>query len=180
MEHPVPSRVSYSQSYAWLQGLLKALRVPIVFLLSGLTSFCAFKDGAAVIGTGPGADRPRAERLVLWDADLMPLGKRMTVREKMSAAFGEQVNPDVLVLYDVPTFAQLLELRDAWGLYGYTAVMSNFFCGRAPRGMAWPLEIAHPVALSDRRRDAVRCARAGRAAMQYPGAPAHRSRGRHA
>ena len=72
----------------------------------------------------------------------MPDGERMNVREKMSAGFGEQVNPDVLVLYDVPTFTQLLKLRDALGLYGYTAVMSNFFCGRTPRGMAWPLEIA--------------------------------------
>ena len=55
MELPVPSRVSYSSFFAWLQALLRPLRVPIVFLLSGLVSFCAFKDGNAVIGAGPGA-----------------------------------------------------------------------------------------------------------------------------
>lgn len=131
----------YSSAPTWLHALLRPLRVPIVFLLSGLASFCAFKDGGAVIGNGSGTG-PRTERLALWDADLMPEGKRLKVREKMSAAFGQQVNPDVLVLYDVPSFAQLLTLRDALGLYGYTAVMSNFFCGHPPRGMAWPLEIA--------------------------------------
>lgn len=138
----MPSRVSYTPSFAWLQLLLRPLRVPIVFLLSGLASFCAFKDGNAVIGAGSGGSGPHTEKLALWDADLMPRGDRLNVREKVSAGFGEQVNPDVLVLYDVPTFKQLLKLRDALGLYGYTAVMSNFFCGRTPRGMTWPLEIA--------------------------------------
>ena len=39
-------------------------------------------------------------------------------------------------------FAELLKLRDALGLYGYTAVMSNFFCTTPADGPRWPIEIA--------------------------------------
>jgi hypothetical protein len=141
----VPSKVSYSASHDWIRAILRPLRVPIVFVLSALTSFCAFKDSSALVGRTPASAlgrRSAAVRLALWDADLMPRGERLPVRIQMSRNFGQSVDPDVLVLYDVPSFAQLLKLRDALGLYGYTAVMSNFFCGTRRGAAKWPIEIA--------------------------------------
>ena len=141
----MPSRISYSASNEWFRALLRLLRVPIVFLISALASFCAFKDSSALIGGTPTATldgRSPPVRLALWDADLMPTGERLPVRVQMSRSFRQTVDSDVLVLYDVPSFAQLLKLRDALGLFGYTAVMSNFFCGVPRGGAKWPVEIA--------------------------------------
>lgn len=133
----MPSRVLYQAPPGWFRKALRTLRIPFVFLLSSLASFCAFR-GNALVGDG----HRSGVRLVLWDADLMPHGERLSVRQKTSGAFADAVDPDVLVIYDVPSFDQLLKLRDALGLYGYTAVMSNYFCGRTPAGLRWPLEMA--------------------------------------
>lgn len=133
------TRVSYKPSHEWLQALWRPLRVPLVFMLSGLASFCAFQDSDAVTGRSAAS---ASVTIALWDADLMPAGDRLAVREKMSHGFAKAVSPDVLVVYDVPQFDQLLKLRNALGLYGYTAVMSNFSCGRTPKGAHWPFEVA--------------------------------------
>lgn len=135
------SRIGYRSPYEWAFALLRPLRVPLVFLLSGLGSFCAFQDGNAPLGGSAGA-AGNLTTAALWDADLMPAGDRLAVREAMSGNFAKTVSPELLVVYDVPRFDQLLKLRDALGLYGYTAVMSNFFCGKAPVGAQWPFEIA--------------------------------------
>jgi hypothetical protein len=42
----------------------------------------------------------------------------------------------------MPDFETLKQLRDRLGLYGYTAVMSNFTCGGKAGDFKWPIEIA--------------------------------------
>ena len=141
----MPSNVGHLPFFEWIRFALRPLRVPIVFLLSAFTSFCAFKDGSALLGglpLGTASARSPAVQYVVWDADLMPNGERLALRKKSSAGFAKAVDPDVLVVYNVPSFRQLIELRNSLGLYGYSAAMSNFFCGKAQGGARWPIEVA--------------------------------------
>ncbi len=141
----MPSIFGNSGSGGWIRTILNPFRVLAVFLLSGLASFCAFQDGGALLGANGHSSPARGagrERIALWDADLMPDGAPMRARTGTLRGFADSVDPDVLVLYDVPTFAALLKLRDDLGLYGYTAVMSNFFCDTPADGPRWPIELA--------------------------------------
>ena len=142
----MPSRVRYRPSTEWLRSLLRMLRIPIVFALSAVGSYCAFQDGGALFNGGPmtgaSAGGGGRVRIAVWDADLLPDGSPLRARGDAPAKFGEVIDPDVLILYNVPTFAALLKLRDALRLSGYTAAMSNFFCDGMGDGPKWPLEVA--------------------------------------
>ena len=141
----MPSGLRYTSMRDWPMALARLSRIPVVFLLSMFGSYCAFQDGSALFGqggngyAGNGGGRVR---VAVWDADLMPGGRPLSVRGHALAGFGDAVNPDVLVVYDVPDFAMLLKLRTALHLYGYSAVMSNFFCAGTVKGQTWPAEIA--------------------------------------
>ncbi len=140
----MPSRVGYQSTHELLKGVYRALRIPIVFVMSAFGSYCAVQGGGALFGqNGNLAARGAGqERVVLWNADLLPDGTLLRAREGTLGTFARSVNPDVLVLYNVPAFSDLLKLRNALGLYGYTAVMSNFFCKPVADGPRWPIEIA--------------------------------------
>jgi len=129
----------------WPGALLRFSRIPVVFLLSMFGSYCAFQDGNALLGpVGSGyAEKDGGRvRVAVWDADLMPDGTPLDARGYAIGGFGDAVNPDVLVMYGVPDFAMLMKIRAALHLYGYSAVMSNFFCAGTVKGPEWPTEIA--------------------------------------
>ena len=141
----MPSGIRYTPVRDWPRALAGLLRVPTVFLLSMLGSYCAFQDGSALFGQGGSGYAGKAGgrvRIALWDADLTAEGSPLRARGDSLGGFGDAVNPDVLVVYDVPEFAELLKLRTALRLYGYSAVMSNFYCDGAVKGPKRPAEIA--------------------------------------
>lgn len=141
----MPSGLRYIPMREWPRALARLSRIPVVFLLSMFGSYCAFQDGSALFGQGGNGYAGKGGgrvHVAVWDADLMPGGSPLSVRGHALGGFGDAVNPDVLVVYDVPDFATLLKLRTALHLYGYSVVMSNFFCAGTVKGPKWPAEIA--------------------------------------
>lgn len=141
----MPSRVGYHPAFGWVRSLLQPLRVPIVFLLSALGSYCAFQDSSRILGlngTGSSATITGRAHVTLWNADFVGREVPLAVLPENVNRFSDDLSPDVLVVYGVPDFDALKRLRDRLGLYGFTAVMSNFTCGGKAGDFKWPIEIA--------------------------------------
>ncbi|HEY4116087.1 MAG TPA: hypothetical protein VGM17_18665 [Rhizomicrobium sp.] len=110
---------------------LPRLRIAALFFASAIVSFGALlvakKSGSAQASVEPGG-------IPVYDAAKLARGGVISRTIRSS-------DPGVIVVRNVSSFAALLQLRENLGLYGYSAAMSNFYCGSLPGVPAQPVDI---------------------------------------